>query len=87
VSERRNKTAPIPQTFISKDKVVTVNRCGPIETYTEVCKKSDKVATTAYVKPTPESHQLRVRDFSRLNAFSRSFRMRFVGAIRPLSES
>jgi hypothetical protein len=53
VSEKRNETAPMPQTFISKDKVVTVNRCGPIETYTEVCKKTGKVTTTTYIKTTP----------------------------------
>jgi hypothetical protein len=30
MSDKRNETAPMPQTFISKDKIVTVNRCGPI---------------------------------------------------------
>jgi hypothetical protein len=48
----KNETAPMPQTFISKGKVVTVNRCGPIETYTEVDRKTGKVKTTTYVKTT-----------------------------------
>jgi hypothetical protein len=49
----RNETAPMPQTFISKDKIVTVNRCGRIETYTEVDRNTGKVKTTTYVKTTP----------------------------------
>jgi hypothetical protein len=49
----RNETAPMPQTFISKDKIVTVNRSGRIETYTEVCKKTGEVTTTTYIKTTP----------------------------------
>jgi hypothetical protein len=53
VSEKRNEYAPMPQTFISKDKIVTVNRCGPIETYTEVNRNTGKVTTTTYIKTTP----------------------------------
>jgi hypothetical protein len=48
----RNETAPMPQTFVSKD-IVTVNRCGPLETYTEVDRNTSKVKTTTYVKTTP----------------------------------
>jgi len=47
VSEKKNETAPMPQTFISKDKVVTVNRCGPIETYTDI----DKLAFSGAPAP------------------------------------
>ena len=43
----------MPQAFISKDKIVTVNRCGPIETYTEVDRDTGKVKTTTYIKTTP----------------------------------
>ena len=53
MSEKRNETAPMPQTFISKDKIVTVNRCGRIETYTEVDRNTGKVKTTTYIKTTP----------------------------------
>jgi len=53
VSEKRNEYAPMPQTFISKDKVVTVNRCGPMETYTEVDRNTGQVTTTTYIKTTP----------------------------------
>jgi hypothetical protein len=50
---KQNETAPMPQTFISKDKIVTVNRCGRIETYTEVDRNSGAVKTTTYIKTTP----------------------------------
>ncbi|HXN17979.1 MAG TPA: hypothetical protein VN875_06570 [Candidatus Binatus sp.] len=53
MSEKRNEYAPMPQTFISKDKVVTVNRCGPMETYTEVDRNTGQVTTTTYIKTTP----------------------------------
>ncbi len=43
---------PAPQQWISKDKVVTVSRCGSIETYTEVDRNTGKVTTTTYVKTT-----------------------------------
>jgi hypothetical protein len=49
----RNATAPMPQTFISADKIVTVNRCGPLETYTEVDRNTGTVKTTTYIKTTP----------------------------------
>jgi len=43
---------PPPQQWISKDKVVTVSRCGPIETYSEVDRNTGKVTTTTYIKTT-----------------------------------
>ena len=48
-----NETTQMPQTFISKDKIVTVNRSGRIETYTEVDRNTGKVKTTTYIKTTP----------------------------------
>ena len=51
--QNKDEHAPMPQTFVSKNKIVTVNRCGPIETYTEVDRNTGKVKTTTYVKTTP----------------------------------
>lgn len=51
--QNKSEHAPMPQVFVSKDKTVTVTRCGPIETYTEVDRNTGKVKTTTYVMTTP----------------------------------
>jgi len=53
MNQNKSEHTPGPQVFVSKDKVVTVNQCGPIQTYVEVCKKTGKVTTTTYIKATP----------------------------------
>ena len=53
MNQNKSEQALMPQVFISNDKIVTLNQCGPIQTYTEVCKKTGKVTTTTYFKTTP----------------------------------
>ena len=45
-----NETTPGPQTWIEKDKRITVTTCGQILTYTEVCLKTGKVTTKTFIK-------------------------------------
>jgi hypothetical protein len=44
------ETTPGPQTWIEKDKRITVTTCGNIQTYTEVCLKTGRVTTKTFVK-------------------------------------
>jgi hypothetical protein len=47
---KRNEYAPMPQTWVSNDKIVTLTRCGNIETYTERDLKTGKVIARTYIK-------------------------------------
>jgi hypothetical protein len=44
------ENTPGPQTWIEKDKRITVTTCGNIQTYTEVCLKTGRVTTKTFVK-------------------------------------
>ena len=52
ISRTLMSTARHPNSGFRKDKVVTVSRCGPIETYSEVDRNTGKVTTTTYIKTT-----------------------------------
>jgi hypothetical protein len=47
-----NETTPGPQTWVEKDKRITVTTCGPITTYVTVCLKTGRVETQTFIKTT-----------------------------------